>query len=997
MSSDLKRPLLDLREAPEPTFERQIVSPRYRQRSLTLDMSADAPIVRRRTVLHDAAEHYRAGDVKIDDLTPASRRRKLTFFEAVGPGTDRRLAEERIGKVKANGESFTPRTPSSKRSYRGMEEEEDEEEIAAESIVPVGVGGMEALSEEEEDEGSSSSSDDEAVVAGEPGKSITEKEEQRLMRRVTQTLRTAEGREALGGAASNGDLLDLFQAVSSPGGGGEKAEKGEKAQRRATINRQKELKKVADNSGGGKPGQRPPSSFPPPKPLPKKVEDDLFGKSRLGAAFILLREDWVLITFATIFSLGSTGLSLVSPQYSANVFNLLAEKNLTSFVTPANITSLNITMDEYYSNLTQHSAKFLAADSEFVRNILIIVALNAGSILLKAFTTLTFGLAGRRIAARVRLRLMASFLAKDAVFFDRRGAGELISRLNTDITQILGLTTAGASLLSNIAVLIGGSVAMFFTSWPLALIMFASLPIIAIATLFVGKLMRKWTVVILKAQAQQTQVANEILSTSRSTRLFEKYSLQMNGYTGALHELYRWSVKLIYASTVYGLVTSTVTVASQMVVLYIGGYLIFNPYFGLAEGVHTILTVGTLVAFQRYGTMVRSSVSGLSGLWTQILKAAAAAEIVIKLIEYSPDAPIERLMKGDKELHDYTKVPSTKAYASFLIYGMKSKRMQAMEKPAGEEGMVVKSEGIEFDNIFFRYPTRPAQAIFKSLSLHVKFDSVTAIVGPSGSGKSTLFNLLMRQYEPEMGEIRYGGVPLYNLELRWLRSQLSTVSQSPVIFSGTVAFNIAWGASTEVIPGDVDMKYAKVEMEKKKKKAKKGKNEARGGAGIPLSSPIDLEKGPGKDEDDEKKNMSLLGVPMSRIVEAAKKANAHSFIEKMPHGYHTVIGPRGTNLSGGQKQRIAIARAFLREAPILCLDEPTSALDPESEKAVSASINTLMEGKTVIMITHRLTTSQTADKIAVIAEGGLAEEGSHEQLMEAKGLYYTQYLSVTQK
>ncbi|XP_067042217.1 ATP-dependent translocase ABCB1-like [Acropora muricata] len=232
---------------------------------------------------------------------------------------------------------------------------------------------------------------------------------------------------------------------------------------------------------------------------------------------------------------------------------------------------------------------------------------------------------------------------------------------------------------------------------------------------------------------------------------------------------------------------------------------------------------------------------------------------------------------------------------------------------------------VAFENIEFVYPSRPDIKILNGLSLTVKSGQTVALVGESGCGKSTVVKLLQRFYDPSNGVVTVDGYDIRSLNLRWLRQHIGIVSQEPVLFDTTIAENIRYG----------------------------------------------------KD-----------GVTQDQIESACKMANAHDFIAKLPQGYNTLVGERGTQLSGGQKQRIAIARALVKDPRILLLDEATSALDTESESIVQAALDKAREGRTTIVIAHRLSTVRTADVIAAIQEGVVVEEGSHDDLMGTDGVYH---------
>nr|APD26531.1 ATP-binding cassette transporter subfamily B member 8 protein [Brachionus koreanus] len=233
---------------------------------------------------------------------------------------------------------------------------------------------------------------------------------------------------------------------------------------------------------------------------------------------------------------------------------------------------------------------------------------------------------------------------------------------------------------------------------------------------------------------------------------------------------------------------------------------------------------------------------------------------------------------------------------------------------------------IEFKNVSFKYPNREEMNVLENFNLEIKPGEIVAIVGHSGSGKSTVCSLLERFYDINDGNISIDGVDINELSPYWLRRQaIGYISQEPILFATSISENIRYGKPDAT--------------------------------------------------DDE-------------VIQAAKLANAHDFISSFPKQYDTVIGERGTTLSGGQKQRIAITRALLKNPKILILDEATSALDSKSERLVQETINNVIKGHTVIIVAHRLSTIQKADKIVVMHNGKIIEIGNHKQLMESKGHYY---------
>jgi ATP-binding cassette subfamily B protein len=231
---------------------------------------------------------------------------------------------------------------------------------------------------------------------------------------------------------------------------------------------------------------------------------------------------------------------------------------------------------------------------------------------------------------------------------------------------------------------------------------------------------------------------------------------------------------------------------------------------------------------------------------------------------------------------------------------------------------------LSFDHVTFRYPTRPEQAAIVDFTLTVEPGETVAIVGPSGAGKSTIFELAERFYDPQIGTVRLDGVALPSADPAEIRRRIALVPQEGTLFAASARDNLRYGAW---------------------------------------------------DASEE------------AIWEAARAANAEDFLKALPQGLDTFLGEAGARLSGGQRQRVAIARALLRDAPILLLDEATSALDAESERLVQQALERLMKERTTLVIAHRLATVRAVDRIVVMEEGRIVEQGTHAQLQDAGGLY----------
>ncbi|CAH9097900.1 unnamed protein product [Cuscuta europaea] len=340
------------------------------------------------------------------------------------------------------------------------------------------------------------------------------------------------------------------------------------------------------------------------------------------------------------------------------------------------------------------------------------------------------------------------------------------------------------------------------------------------------------------------------------------------------------------------------------------------------------LSVGTMASFIGYTFTLTFAVQGLVNTFGDLRAALASVERINSILSGAEidEALAYALEKDLKQKKAYD--PNIGLFAIDGSDGKQFRNLRYMSslKSGSDLRSLAQSGDICIEDVHFSYPVRPDVEIISGLNLALKCGKVTALVGPSGAGKSTIVQLLARFYEPTRGRITVAGDDLRTFDkTEWARA-VSLVNQEPVLFSVSVGENIAYGLPDEEVSKD-------------------------------------------------------------DVIKAAKAANAHEFIVSLPQGYDTLVGERGGLLSGGQRQRIAIARALLKNAPILILDEATSALDTVSERLVQDALKHLMKGRTTLVIAHRLSTVQNADQIALLSDGKIAELGTHFELLDKKGQY----------
>uniref|UniRef100_A0A914M010 ABC-type xenobiotic transporter n=1 Tax=Meloidogyne incognita TaxID=6306 RepID=A0A914M010_MELIC len=491
------------------------------------------------------------------------------------------------------------------------------------------------------------------------------------------------------------------------------------------------------------------------------------------------------------------------------------------------------------------------------------------------------GRSGEALTKKLRLESFRNLLRQDIGFYDdeRHNTGKLCTRFATDAPNVRYVFTRLMVVISSIVTLIGAIAIGFLNGWKLAIILLIIIPLIIASGYFemqqqFGKKMRDT-----KLLEDAGKVASEAVENIRTVQGLNKQLVFHQKYCEQLVNPYLSNIKQVH---VYGAVFAF----SQSLIFFMYALAFWIGSIFVLDGSMTptaVFRVFFAIAF------CGQSVGQISSFIPDVVKARLAASLLFHLIEYPPQID------------------------SLSEFGVRQN---------------VKGH-IQLRNVNFSYPSRPGVPVLLGLSLDVQSGQTVALVGFSGCGKSTIMALLERYYSPIRGSILLDGIPIEDMNIHKLRSQVCIVSQEPILFDCSIRDNILYG--------------------------------------LPDQKKISHEK----------------------IVNACTSANAHNFIIGLPDGYDTRVGEKGIQLSGGQKQRIAIARALIRDPAVLLLDEATSALDTENEKVVQKALETAREGRTCLIIAHRLSTVQNSDVIAVIDEGKVVELGTHNELLSRDGIYKT--------
>ena len=481
---------------------------------------------------------------------------------------------------------------------------------------------------------------------------------------------------------------------------------------------------------------------------------------------------------------------------------------------------------------------------------------------------------GARITANIRNRLYQQLELLSLQFYDRRQVGAVMSRVTRDAGRLQEFLVEGLPyLINNVLRLVGILGILLWMHWLLALLILVPVPFMMGWGVIFWKRMRlyfnKWD----QAWSDVMARVNETLSGIRVIKAFAQEVREIAAFGVRNKKIRQLAIRTEINWAIFFATTTLLTSFGILVVWFFGG----------REVIREQLTLGTLLAFYAYVWMLYEPIEWFGQVNNWMTRAFAGAERIFEVI----DTPAE-----------------------------------AYEDPNARAISSIKGH-VTFKDVTFGYDK--SKPVLHEINLDVVPGEMVGLVGRSGVGKTTTVNLICRFYDVDQGRIEVDGLPIQQIRLENLRSQIGIVPQEPFLFSGTVAENISYGKP---------------------------------------------------------------GASFDEIMEAAIAANAHNFIVSKPDGYDTQVGERGGELSGGEKQRVAIARAILHDPQILILDEATSSVDVETEKQIQEAIARLTQGRTTFAIAHRLSTLRNADRLVILEGGRIVEIGTHGELMEKKGIFH---------
>ncbi len=488
---------------------------------------------------------------------------------------------------------------------------------------------------------------------------------------------------------------------------------------------------------------------------------------------------------------------------------------------------------------------------------------------------------GERVVADLRSEVYRHVLKRPPQYFETLQTGEVLSRLTADTTLVQTLIGTSISLsLRSLVLFLGGMIMMLLTSAWLAGLMLGLLLMVIFPILALGRTVRKASKDSQDKVADTSALAGEVLNAMATVQALGREDYESGRYTNTVEQAFLVATR---RNRMRSWLTAVAIVLAFAVIVFV-------LWLGAREVLAGAMSAGQLAQFVLYAVLTAGSIAALAEVFGDLQRAAGATERLIGLML------------------------DTDTHGELAASPSRSNGPAAIEAPVT----------IEFEDVWFAYPSRPDHWAIKGLSFQLRSGETLALVGPSGAGKSTILALMLGFYSPQRGAIRINGWPLSDWGLLAVRASMGLVAQDPVVFSANARENIRYG---------------------------------------------------------------LLEASDTQVEEAARAAHAHDFILSLPQGYESFLGERGVRLSGGQRQRIAIARAILRNPPILLLDEATSALDSLSERAVQTALAQWLPSRAGLVVAHRLATVRRATQIAVLDQGECLAIDGHERLLAISPLY----------